>query len=140
MGPDGEATLIGYDDEVDRLLDFTGDEDAIEKAVGKIQVGRSGTHLYDALSQGVLLLRDRPYSRRRVIVVLGESADTGSDEKLDRVIRDAHQANVTIYSVALSSTAADLRGPQKEGGPPSATPPGIFRYAAGAGRGTDAYQ
>ncbi len=126
LGPDGEAALIGYNDEVDHLLDFTSDDNAIEKAIGNIQIGTSGTHLDDALSQAVVLLRARPSSRRRVIVVLAEAADTGSDEKLGHVIRDAQLADVTIYSVGLSSTAADLRGPQEQAAPPSATPPGIF--------------
>ncbi len=71
------------------------------------------------------LLRARPSSRRRVIVVLAEAADTGSDDNLTHVIRDAQLAHITIYSVGLSSTAAGLRGPQ-EWVPPSSAPPGIF--------------
>ena len=111
---------------MDPLLYFTSDDDAIEKAVEKIQVGTSGTRLYDALSQAVALLRSRPTTRRRVIIVLAEAADTGSDAKLSQVIREAQQANATIYSVGLSSTAAEVRGPQEQAAPPSATPPGIF--------------
>ncbi len=42
LGPNGEATLIGYNDEVDRLMDFTSDDDEIEKAVKDIQMGTSG--------------------------------------------------------------------------------------------------
>jgi len=126
LGADGEAALIGYNDEVDRLLNFTSDDDAIEKAVGDIQMGTSGTHLYDALSQAVALLRARSSSRRRVIVVLAEDVDRGSEEKLARVIDDAQLADITIYSVGLSSTAAEVRGPQVQAAPLSGTPPGII--------------
>ena len=126
LGADSEATLIGYNDEVDRLLDFTSDDDVIEEAVGNIQMGASGTHLYDALSQAVTLLRARSSSRRRVIVLLAEDADTGSEETLGQVIGEAQLANITIYSVGLSSTAAEMRGPQAQAAPPPATPPGIF--------------
>ena len=126
LGADGEAALIGYNDEVDRLLDFTSDDDAIEKAVGNIQMGSSGAHLYDALSQAVVLLGARSPLRRHVIVVLAEDADTGSEEKLGQIIREAQFANITIYSVGLSSTAAEVRGPQEQAASPPATPPGIF--------------
>jgi VWFA-related protein len=126
LGADGEAALIGYNDEVDCLLYFTSDDDAIEKAVGNIQMGTSGTHLYDALSQAVTLLRDRSSSRRRVIVLLAEDADCGSEEKLARVISEAQLADITIFSVGLSSTEAEARGPQMQAAPLSATPPGIF--------------
>jgi len=126
LGPDGEAAVIGYSDEVDRLLDFTSDDDAIEKAVGNIQIGTSGTHLFDALSQAVILLRARSSPRRRVIVVLAEAANSGSEQKLDHVIREVQISDITIYAVRLSSIAAELRGPQEEAATPSATPPGTF--------------
>jgi hypothetical protein len=126
VGADGEAAVLGYNDEVDRLLDFTSDDDAIEKAVGDIRVGTSGAHLYDALSQAVGLLHAQSSSRRRVIVVLAEAADAGSEQTLKQVIGEAQRAGVTIDSVGLSSTAARLRGPQEQEGPPSPTPPGIF--------------
>jgi VWFA-related protein len=129
LGANGEAALIGYNDGVDRLLDFTSDDDAIEKAVGNIQMGASGSHLYDALSQAVALLRTRSSSRRHVIVVLAEAADAGSEEKLVQVISEAQLANITIYSVGLSSTGAEIRSPQEQAAPPSATPPGIFALA-----------
>ncbi len=56
----------------------------------------------------------------------GGSPDGGSEDKLGEVLRDAQLANITIYSVGLSSTAAQARGEQKNGGTPSATPPGEF--------------
>lgn len=126
LGADGEAALIGYNNEVDRLLNFTSDDNAIEKAVENIQMGTSGRHLYDALSQAVALLRARASFRRRVIVVLAEDADRDSEEKLAQVIGEAQLANITIYSVGLSSTAAEMRGPQVQAAPLSATPSGIF--------------
>jgi VWFA-related protein len=41
-------------------------------------------------------------------------------------LRDAQLANITIYSVGLSSTAAELRNPQRAAPAPSVTPPGTF--------------
>ena len=100
----GDAAVIGYNDEVDRLLDFTSDADAIDKSINNLQMGTTGAHLYDALSQAVALLRDRPTTRRRVIVALAEGEDTGSEAKLGQVLREAELSNVVIYTVGLSST------------------------------------
>lgn len=126
LGESGDAAVIGYNDTVDKLLPFTSDRDAIEQTVMKLQEGTSGAHLYDALSEAVGLLRDRTSSRRRVIITLAEANDTGSEEKLGAVLREAQLANITIYSVGLSTTAAEVRGPQKQNAPISATPPGTF--------------
>jgi VWFA-related protein len=126
LGQSGDAMVIGYHDEVDRLLAFTTDHDAVERTIANLKSGTSGARLYDALSQAVGALRNRPVSRRRVIISLAEAVDTGSEEKLGQVLREAQLSNITIYSVGLSSTAAELRGPQQQSGPSPATPPGTF--------------
>jgi VWFA-related protein len=126
VGENGDAAVIGYDDEVKHLQDFTADHDAIEKSITNMKPGTSGTRLYDALSSAVGMLKNRPASRRRVIITVAEAVDSGSEEKLGQVLRDAQLANITIYSVGLSTTAAQMRGEQKSGAPPSATPPGVF--------------
>jgi VWFA-related protein len=82
--------------------------------------------LYDALSSAVGLLRGRPAERRRAIIVVGEASDSGSEERLGQVLRDAQLSNIVIYSVGLSTTAAGLRAPPSQAGPIQATPPGTF--------------
>lgn len=126
IGENGDAAVIGYDDEVNHLLDFTSDHDAIEKTINNLKQGASGMKLYDALSSGVRMLETRPATRRRVIITVAEALDSGSEEKLGQVLRDAQLANITIYSVGLSTSAAEARGDAKSGAPPSGLPPGIF--------------
>ena len=138
LGEGGDATVIGYNDEVDKLLDFTSDEDAIEGAIKNLQQGTSGAKLYDALAEAVAVLRNRPASRRRVIVTLAEAVDTGSEDKLGQVLRDAQLANITIYSVGLSSTAAQVRGPRKTGQRSGGNAARDLRLAAGARHDADA--
>ena len=84
LGENGDAAVIGYDDQVQSLLPFTTDRDAIERTIMNIKQGTSGARLYDGLSMAVNLLRQRSSSRRRVIVTMAEAVDTGSEEKLGR--------------------------------------------------------
>ena len=126
LGPTGEAAVLGFNDTVDALLPFTADPDQVEKTVSALRMGTSGARLYDALSSAIALLRNRPASRRRVIVAVSEAADTGSENKLGQVLREAQLSNVTIYTVGLSTTAAELRAPPKQSGPPQISPPGTF--------------
>jgi VWFA-related protein len=126
LGENGEAAVFDYDDSVNTLLDFTSDHDAIEKAVANLQEGTSGACLYDALSEAAGVLRNRPASRRRVIITLAEEAGTGCEVKLGQLLRELQFANITLYSVALSTTAAEWHGPEKQAAAPLATPPGTF--------------
>lgn len=125
VGQSGEAAVVGYNDSVDRLLPFTTDNDKIENAIAHLTIGTSGMRLYSALSTAVRLLQDRPITRRRVIIVVGESQDSGSEQKLGEVLRDAQLSNVVIYSVGLSTAAAALRS-QSQPKTVQSTPPGTF--------------
>jgi VWFA-related protein len=126
IGESGEAALIGYGDQVVRLLDFTQDHGTVEETITNLQSDTSGAHLYDALSQAVGILRHSSPSRRRVIITLAEDIDTGSKEDLTAVVREAEIEGITIYAIGLSTFEAGVRGPEKQAAAPAATPPGIF--------------
>jgi len=132
MASDGEAAVVGFNDAVDKLQDFTKNADAIEKTVGTLQSGTDGARLYDAMAIAVEILSGRPQpsadkpGRRRVLVVVSDSVDSGSQAKLGDVLRHAQLANVTIYSVGLSATRAQLQSKSKNSGPRPSAPPGTF--------------
>jgi len=126
LGETGEAAVVGYNDNVDELLDFTSDQDAIEKTIGTLQEGTSGACLYDALSESANHLRNRPASRRKVIITLAESTDTNCEVKQGEVLRQLQLGNITVYSVGLSLTAAEWHGREKQAVTPLATMPGTF--------------
>ena len=131
MGSTGEAAVVGFDDGVDKLQDFTSNGDLIESTIAHLKEGTSGSKLYDAMSVGVEMLTGRPQAtadqpgRRRVLMILSEALDVASEAKLGEVLRQAQLANVTIYSVGLSTTSAELRAKPKDTRP-RVTPPGTF--------------
>ena len=131
MGPSGEAAVVGFNDSVDKLQEFTSSSDAIEKTLGGLRQGTSGSRLYDAMAVGVELLTSRPQAsaeiagRRRVLLILSEATDVGSATKLGAVLRQAQLANITIYSVGLSTTRAELQTKTQKRRIES-TPPGTF--------------
>jgi VWFA-related protein len=125
MGPNAEAAIIGFNDSVDRLQNFTQSADVIEKVFVHLQDGTSGSKLYDAMALGVEMLSGQPKptatepGRRRVMVVLAEADDKGSDAKLGAVLRQAQLQNVTIWSVGLSTVhAAFMNGMKMKPGDP----------------------
>jgi Ca-activated chloride channel family protein len=133
MGTTGEAAVVDFDDRAEVRVPFTRDGDAVEAAVKNLRMGTSGTALYDALSKAVAMLQTRPKERRRIVLVVAEAADTGSETKLGEVLRAAELANVTIYSVGLSTTAAEFRAKPKDP-PSSGFPPGVFPMPGAPGQ------
>lgn len=126
LGETGEAAILSFDDRVNELLGFTTEDEKIEKTIADLRMGTSGSLLYDGLARAVQMLSDRPRERRRVIIAMTEARDTGSEVKLGQVLRDAQLNNVTIYTVGLSTTAAELRKKPEAKGPTTISPEGTF--------------
>lgn len=130
MAAHGEAAVVAFNDAVDKLQDFTTNGDSVENTIAHLETGTSGSRLFDAMSVGVEMLSGRPQAtadtpgRRRVLLIVSEALDVGSQTKLGAVLRQAQLANVTIYSVGLSTTRAQLQS-QKQDEPAQITPPGI---------------
>ena len=137
MGPTGEAAVVGFNDSVDKLEDFTSNADQVENTVANLRAGTSGLKLYDAMAVGVEMLTSRPQAtaekpgRRRVMLILSEATDEGSEKKLGEVLRQAQLANVTIYGVGLSTTRAEFASKPKASDRPNLPvgtvppPPGV---------------
>lgn len=138
MAASGEAAIVGFNDTIDKLQSFTSDSDQIEKTVARLDTSTDGSRLYDAMAAGVEMLSSRPDSaadspgRRRVLFIVSEATDYGSDTKLGDVLRKAQLANITIYSVGLSTTRAELQAEPRDT-LASATPPGIYGTPAPPG-------
>jgi len=126
MALTSEAAILGFDDTVDLLQKFTTDPDSIQATINHLRTGTAGTRLYDAMARGISLLEEQPTVRRRIMVVVAEAQDRGSENKLGGVLRQAQLANVTIYSIGLSTTMADLRAEPSQENPPSVGPPGTY--------------
>jgi Ca-activated chloride channel family protein len=109
MALTSEAAVISYDSTVDLRQKFTTDPDSVQYAIEHLPLGVNDALLYDAMAKGITMLGERPAVRRRIMVVVGESHDTGSENRLGEVLRQAQLANVTIYSIGLSTAMADLR-------------------------------
>jgi VWFA-related protein len=132
MGPTGEAAVIGYDDDVKVLQNFSNSADVLEKTMAQLKEGYDGAKLFDAMSKAVELLSSRPEvsttdsGKRRVMLVIGEAHDKGSEDKLGEVLRRAQLANVTIYTVGISGMKSDLLSKAKPQPLPRGTPDGIM--------------
>ena len=114
MGRTADAAVLSYDDTVEIRQNF------------KLQMGTSGSKLYDGIARGVALLAEQPPRMRRILLIVGEAEDTGSSTKLGVALREAELANVTIYTIGLSTTAAEVRSQPRQYSAPSIGPPGTF--------------
>ena len=123
MGESGEAAVITYDHRVEVAQDFTNNAERIEKVFKGLLLGSEQSRMTDAVVRALSMLNSRAVGRRRVIFIVGEGRDSGSETDLGFVLSEAQRGNISIYSVGLSGVKSSfLRKPPNPG--PSPFPPG----------------
>jgi len=132
IGPQDEAAVVGFNDSVDTLLDFTTNRDQVLETMDRLNGGGGRARLFDAMATGIEMLNrlqpeptvDLP-ERRRVMIVMSEVTDVGSENQLGAVLKRAQLSNVAIYCVGISRTLAEWKAPSNEI-MPKIVPEGIF--------------
>jgi len=122
-GQRGEAALVTFDDEIRVALDFTSDPDAIVSAFRSVKAGNSEKgRSIDALAKSIEVLAARPANHRRVLILVSESRDRGSESDLWKTITAATKEGIVVYTATFSAqkTAWTVKGgelpPPSDGG------------------------
>ena len=108
LGPEGKAGVVTYGDQIRVVQDFTQDSAKLESALRGLEARGSSIHLDDALARAISLLENRPKGERRIIVVLSDGHDLGSETGKEEVVKTAVNAGITIYGVGFSPSRALL--------------------------------
>lgn len=101
-GEQGAVAVMAFDSRIRVLQDFTSDSQKIKKAVDSINPGSSQSRQIDAVTQAVRMLSHRPKDRRRVLLLISETRDKGSEGRLKDTLLLAEVNNVLVYTLNMS--------------------------------------
>jgi len=131
LGDQGELAVVAFDHQIKTLQDFTTDPAKIRTAFENIKAGSNTNAMIDAVTAGCHMLRRRPANRRKVILLIAETRDGGSEGKLRDAITDLQVYNISLYSVNINRMVSSMT--QKPDYPrPSAIPTTAYRLPNGA--------
>jgi len=125
-GEQGEVAVLAFDHRVQLLQDFTSDTEKIQEALKKLKPGGQNSAMVDAVLYGIRMLRRRPENRRRVLLLISETRDRGSEARKRDVLEAAQFANVAVYSLNINRLITTLTAkappPRPDPYPPGARP------------------
>jgi len=101
-GGAGETAMISFSDAVKLHQDFTANSGAVRHAMRMLRMEGGDAHALDAIGQALTMLAARPAGRRRIILMIAEKRDRGSDAKLPEIMARAQRLNAAIYWVTWS--------------------------------------
>jgi len=111
-GDRGCAGVVTFDERVNWLQECTGDGGAVRAAfLGMRAVGgtsaKKDARMLDAVSSAIEHLR-KEEKARRVVLLISESRDRGSEATLEQVMADAQAADVVIYAATFSAFTTSM--------------------------------
>jgi VWFA-related protein len=108
LGETGEASVTTFSDDVKLLQPSTANTALLDKAFAALSPGGKKGRCLDAIASAAKLLNSAPAGRRRVILLIAQSSDSGSLSSLRDVMETLEQGNITIYSLMMPHVGKDL--------------------------------
>jgi VWFA-related protein len=98
-GESGETAVITYGDDVAIAKPFATGH--VQSALQNLAADGAKARMIDAGLRAVALLRERPRSRARVLLFIGQPLDIGSESLLSSLKEQAERENIAVYALAL---------------------------------------
>ncbi len=146
IGEQGEAAVLAFDHRKQVKCDFTNDYEKLKKGIEDIKVGSASAALNDAAMTAINMLRRREGNRRRVMLLIAETRDNGSELSTREVVNYAELHNVQVYAVNITQVLKQFTSrpqpPRPDPVPPEArglypgtvnTPTTVAQITGGAG-------
>ena len=97
IGEQGECAVMAFDHRIRTLTDgFVSDSAEVKRALDKINPGSSTSAMIDTVFQATRMLRGRPSNRRRVLLLVSETQDKGSEGRIREALLEAQIHNVIV--------------------------------------------
>jgi VWFA-related protein len=99
VGASGESAVLTYGSEITVVKPF--DARDVQSTLRAISPAGKPARMLDAGIRAVTLLSQRPPSRARVLLFIGQPMDSGSESTLASLRDSAENANVAVYALTL---------------------------------------
>lgn len=102
-GETGEIAVLAFDHEVQTLSPFTSRPDDIRKAFMSLKIGGRLHRLNDAALAGIRMLNTRAPNRKKILILISEAHDEGSEITTRDVFNQAEVDGILIYAITMKS-------------------------------------
>ena len=104
----GSVAIVEFDSAVETAQDFTASSEKIMWTLRDLQPGDGGAAILDAVDYSVKLLEQVPKERQRVLLLISETRDHGSQAKVEDVVASIGQSSTAVYALAFSPSRSNI--------------------------------
>src|SRR5580692_11544501 len=104
----GRVAIVEFDSQAELAQDFSGSSDKTTETLKELQPGDEGAAILDAVDYSVKMLEKAPKERQRVLLLISETRDHGSQAKVEDVVAKIGQSNTAVYALAFSPSRSNV--------------------------------
>jgi VWFA-related protein len=104
----GRVAIVEFDSQVELVQDFSSNSEKTTETLKALQPGDAGAAIVDAVDYSVKLLEKAPKERPRVLLLIGETRDHGSQAKVEDVVAEIGQSSTAVYALAFSPSRSNV--------------------------------
>jgi VWFA-related protein len=113
-GQRGAVAVVTFDRRVTWLQDFTSNDDEIRSALNSLRPGKAlqDARMLDAV--GVVAGHMQHRSGRKILLLISESRDRGSETTIEQAIEAVERQNIEVFAARYSAYASSLIAKPKD--------------------------
>jgi len=104
----GSVAIVEFDSQVQLAQDFSSNSERTAGTLKELQPGDGGAAILDAVDYSVKMLEKAPKERQRLLLLISETRDHGSQAKVEDVVAEIGQSNTTVYALAFSPSRSNV--------------------------------
>src|SRR5271163_505155 len=104
----GSVAIVEFDSQAELIQDFSGNPEKTAETLKLLELGNDGAAILDAVDYSVKLLEKAPKERRRVLLLISETRDHGSQAKVEDVVAEVGQSSTAVYALAFSPSRSNV--------------------------------
>src|SRR5580704_8848112 len=102
------VAIVEFDSQVQTAQDFTGSSEKVAWTLKELQPGDGGAAILDAVDYSVKMLENTPKERQRVLLLISETRDHGSQAKVEDVVAEIGQSSTAVYALTFSPSRSNI--------------------------------
>jgi len=104
----GSVAIVEFEGQVQLAQDFSSNSERTAGTLKELQPGDGGAAILDAVDYSVKMLEKAPKERQRLLLLISETRDHGSQAKVEDVVAEIGQSNTTVYALAFSPSRSNV--------------------------------
>lgn len=118
-GSTGKLALVTFGSRPDEIWPFPPLLDGLDYALSHQEKGDKGAAILDAVSTAIELIEQQPINVRRIVLLLSQEQDNGSESNAEDILRQLGKSNTTVYSLTFSANAREKASHKRHRAAPS---------------------